>query len=405
MSAIFNGDYVPQRRGTNSVKWDTTGKKFGDPDLLPMWVADMDFPSPTCVIEALKKAVDFGVYAYYTPPVSYLQAFIRWEKLRHNASIQEEWLRFSPGVITGMYWCVQTLTQPNDSCIILTPCYYPFMGAILDNGRKLVTSDLQNNEGYYTIDFDDFEQKIEREHVKIFLLCSPHNPVGRVWTQEELTHLVEICIRHHVYIVSDEIHQDITFGCHNFSLIHIPACYNSLVLFTSASKTFNLAGCQNSFTVIPDPGLRAIYDAHTKRIRILKGVLFGYIATEAAFNEGIPWLEEVLPYIADNYQLLKRTLTEAFPKIYFSPLEGTYMCWIDLGAYVAPKDILRVVQENARLAVDYGAWFWPEGHQPDIHIRINVATSRANVQKASEQLKNAIRHYVNESRQLDFSSK
>ena len=394
MAAIFNGDNVPYRRSTNSVKWDTLEKKYGDADLLPMWVADMDFPSPPCVIEALKKAVEFGIYAYYAPPDSYFQSFIGWEKRHHHAEVQREWLRFSPGVITGICWCIQALTQSNDSCIILTPCYYPFMNVIQDNDRKLVTSDLINKDGHYTIDFNDFEHKIEAEHVKMFLLCSPHNPVGRVWSREELNHLVEICLRHNVYIISDEIHQDITFGCRNFSLLRMTDCYSRLVILTAASKTFNLAGCQNSFAVIPDLDVRTRFDAYLKAMHISKGVLFGYIAAETAFNEGEPWLEEVLSYIEDNYKLLSCTLTKALPQIHISPLEGTYMCWLDIGAYIEPQDIRNVVQDSARLAVDYGNWFWPEGERKDTHIRINIATSRANVLKAAEQLKKSITQYL-----------
>lgn len=397
MSAIFNGDFIPERKGTNSVKWDTTEKRFGESSLLPMWVADMDFPSPPCVIEAFRKAVNLGIYAYYSPPASYYEAFIEWEKRRHDVCIHKDWLRFTPGVVTGIYWCIQALTQLQDSCIILTPCYYPFMNAILDNNRKLITSDLINNNGYYTINFDDFERKIETENVRMFLLCSPHNPVGRVWTQEELIRLVDICIKHQVYIVSDEIHQDITFGHKHYSVLHMPKCYKKLILLTSASKTFNLAGCQNSFAIIPDFNLGTLFDDYTKQIRIKKGGLFGYIATEAAFGEGEPWLNEVLPYIENNYHFFKKTLTEPFPNIYFSPLEGTYMCWFDLGDYVLPEDIQNVVQNSAGLAVDYGNWFWPQNYQPDTHIRINVATSFANVKKAAILLKEALTQYVNNS--------
>ena len=389
MSAIFNGDTIPQRRGTNSVKWDTTQKKFGSSELLPMWVADMDFPSPPCVVKALRESADFGVYGYYAPPASYFHAFIDWENRRHAVEVKEEWLRFTPGVVAGLNWCVQIFTLPGDACMILTPCYYPFTNAIADNGRRLITSDLIDQNGHYTINFRDLEEKIIHEDVKMLLLCAPHNPVGRVWTEVEMRRIADICVRHRVYIISDEIHQDITFGRRHFSMLRLPICHDRLVVLTAASKTFNIAGCQNSFAVIPNNDLRSMFDVYVKRLHMIKGVFWGYIAAEAAFREGESWLFEVLSYIEENYRLFKDSLTESLPEIVISPLEGTYMCWIDLGAYVKPRDIQHVVQDAARLAVDYGDWFWP-GNRPDTHIRINIATSRENVKTAADQLIKAI---------------
>jgi cystathionine beta-lyase len=194
MSAIFNGDTIPQRRGTNSVKWDTTQKKFGSSELLPMWVADMDFPSPPCVVKALRESADFGVYGYYAPPASYFHAFIDWENRRHTVEVKEEWLRFTPGVVAGLNWCVQIFTNPGDACVILTPCYYPFINAIADNDRRLIASDLINQNGRYSIDFRDLEEKIIHENVKMLLLCAPHNPVGRVWTEVEMRRIADICV-------------------------------------------------------------------------------------------------------------------------------------------------------------------------------------------------------------------
>lgn len=393
MNTLFHPDALPRRRGSNSVKWDSTKSRFGEADLLPVWVADMDFPSPPCVIDALLDAVKFGIYGYYAPPDSYMQAFLKWEKRMHHAEIQPEWVRFTPGVVTGIYWAINALTQPADGILILTPCYYPFMDAVIGNDRKLVCCDLVNQAGCYTIDLEAFERCIREEHVRMFLLCSPHNPVGRVWTPEELSSMFEICRKYQVYVVSDEIHQDITFGCRHCTSLNAAPDYEKLVLLTAASKTFNLAGFQNSFAVIPNDQVRNAFDGYVKRLRIKKGVFMGYIATEAAFNGGEPWLRETLPFIEENFHFLRHMLTEAYPAITVTPLEGTYMCWVDLGAYVPAQDLQLVVQTKARLAVDYGNWFWPD-RQTDTHIRINIAAARSTIEQTGRQLVHAIAQYL-----------
>jgi len=383
-------DNVPDRRGTGSVKWDTAKKRFGRDGLLPMWVADMDFLSPPCVIQALRDAAEFGIFGYYSPPPAYGRSFIDWEKRRHGVDVQEEWLRFTPGVVTALFWSVQMLTQPGDSCLILTPCYYPFMSAISENGRNLVVSDLIDKDGQYTINFEDFESKIVSQNTKLFLLCSPHNPVGRVWTEEELRRITELCLQHNVIIVSDEIHQDITFTRRHHSMLHFQDCYDNLIVLTSASKSFNIAGLQNSFAVIPGASIRALFDEYTTKLHQKKGSSLGYFATQAAYENGEPWLEEALSYISQNEYILKKSLTDDLPGIRMSPLEGTYLCWIDLGVYVQAPDIERVVLDMAGLAVDFGHWFWPAGPLNDTHIRINIATSRSVVELAAEKLKQAI---------------
>ena len=196
-------NYAPQRLGTNSEKWDGVKARFGEEGLLPLWVADMDFRAPDAVHEALHRMADFGIYGYALTPDSYYDAFIQWEQSHHGYTVDRSWIRFAPGVVAAIYWMVTLRTQPEDACIILTPSYYPFMNAVNDLGRKLVWSDLVPDEhGYYTIDFADFEQKIVDNGVKLFILCSPHNPCGRVWTREELSRLMEICRRHHVFVIT-----------------------------------------------------------------------------------------------------------------------------------------------------------------------------------------------------------
>ena len=390
----FDTGRFPERSGTHSVKWDTMGTKYGRDDLLPLWVADMDFPSPACIQQALRQAVDFGVFGYFAPPASYQDAFLNWEKTHHGVSPRREWLRFTPGVVTGIYWAISSLTAPGDAVAILTPCYYPFMDAVKDTGRKLVCSDLKHTDAGYTVDLADFEQKVRTQQVKMLLLCSPHNPVGHTWKRQELLGILEICQRWDVLVVSDEIHQDIVFnGCEHLSCLRFPEYQQRVIMLTSASKTFNIAGLQNSFAVIPNDTLREKFDVYVKSVRIKKGVSMGYIAAEAGYTGGAAWLEEVLEYLKGNFDLLKKTLTDALPGIHIDPLESTYMIWVDLGTYVKPEQLVSLVRDRARLAVDFGFWFWPEGQVPagDAHIRINIATSRDNVALAANRLIDAIR--------------
>ncbi|MGE4276675.1 MAG: MalY/PatB family protein [Lawsonibacter sp.] len=391
-SQSFEPTKIPERRHTNSVKWDAMTERYGRDDLLPLWVADMDFPSPPCIIEALRQAADLGVFGYFSPPSSYQEAFINWERTRHDVTVERDWLRFTPGVVTGIYWAISALTAPGDTVAILTPCYYPFMDAVTDTGRRLICSDLVHTEQGYTVDLADFEHKVQTQQVKMLLLCSPHNPVGHVWKEPELLGLLEICARYHVLVISDEIHQDIVFnGCTHLSSLRYPRYFDRVITLTSASKTFNIAGLQNSFAVIPNEALRTRFDAYVKTLRVKKGVSMGYLATEAGFTGGAAWLDEVLDYLQGNYDLLKKELTDALPGIHIDPLESTYMIWVDLSAYVAADQLVQVVQDQAKLAIDFGFWFWPKDQLPsDSHIRINISTSRANIKLATERLIAAI---------------
>ena len=387
----FEKKYYVERRGTGSAKWDGLAFQFSSADLLPFWVADMDFRVPECVQDALREMADFGVFGYYGAGPAYDQAIIDWEKRRHGYEIQREWLRFSPGVVAGIYRYVQAYTQKGDSCIILSPCYYPFMHAVHDNERKLVCSMLINNGGIYSIDYEDFEAKIVENDVKLFVLCSPHNPVGRVWTAEELKKLLEICKKHDVIVVSDEIHQDIIPG----SRKHIPTdSVNDIgakvVTLSAASKTFNLAALNHSFAIIPDEALRKQYDEACKFAHI-GGAMPGYIATRAAYTGGEAWLEELLTELRGNAEFVEQALTKALPKVVVSPLEGTYLMWIDLGAYVKQSELQDLVETKCGLAVDYGKWFFDEGvGEDDCHIRVNLATSRANLEELTKRLIAAI---------------
>lgn len=369
------------RKNTNCNKWDGQTGMFGEEGLLPLWVADMDFQAPVYVTKALSDYVSQGVFGYYKIPNSYYQAFINWEKQYHSYEVQKEWIRFSPGVVAAFNWITQFMTKPEDSVIVLTPVYYPFLDAVKNNRRSLITSDLINTNGVYTIDFEDFERKITENHVSLFILCSPHNPVGRVWTRDELQTLFDICRKHHVFVISDEIHQDLTFAGNT----HIPSFsvgdYDDMMItVTAPSKTFNLAGCQNSVIIIPNDTLRKRWDEYVTGIRIANGNAFGYIAAEAAYSKGREWFDEVKQIIYENYKYVKDTFARKLPEVIVSPLEGTYLCWIDMKAYVKPEDMKEFLQKRCRLALDYGDWFG--GERFSSFVRMNLATSKETVEKA-----------------------
>ena len=368
------------RKGTHCEKWDGLGERFGREDLLALWVADMDFRVPQCVLEAEKDYLDTGVFGYYHPSEGYYQAFMDWEQERHGYSVQREWLRFSPGVVPAINWLIQIFTEPQDRVLVLTPVYYPFLHAVRDNERTLIACQLVHQDGQYSVDLAAFEAAIAENQVRMFIMSSPHNPVSRVWRREELTAMLDICKKHGVLVLSDEIHQDLTFDGHK----HIPSAtagdYSHMVItLTAASKTFNLAGCQNAFVVLPDAKLRKEYDAFTKRIHIREGNPFGYNAVEAAYRGGKAWLQQVQEIIWNNYGYLREQLAIHLPKACVTPLEGTYLMWVDFAAYLQPEEMERFFEETCGIAVDYGAWFEGDGQS---HIRINLATSRENVEKA-----------------------
>ena len=374
-----------ERKNTGSMKWDGCKEKFGEENLLPLWVADMDFEVPSCVKEALMKYINFGVFGYYQQPKEYEEAFIRWEETYHNYKVSRDWIRFSPGVVPAFNWLIHILTKENDGVIIMPPVYYPFRDAIVNNHRTLVESPLLRTENGYVIDYEDFEEKIKTNDVKVFIFCSPHNPVGRVWKREEIQRVMDICKKYHVYVISDEIHQDIIMKGYE----QIPAATTGdydeiLVTLTAATKTFNLAACQNSILIIPDEKLRGMYDEYLGRLRIKGGNAFGYIAVQSAYEHGREWFEEVLAVIESNYHLLRKRVEEELPEAWISNLEGTYLMWIDLSNYLKREKIEQVLQNQCGLAVDYGAWFCGNGHEG--FIRVNLATKSENIEMAAQKL-------------------
>lgn len=377
-------EYV-ERKNTDCAKWDGLKETFGADGMLPMWVADMDFRIDSHITDAVIDYLKTGVPGYYKVPDGYYDAFIRWEREEHGFEVSRDWIRFSPGVVTGFHMAVQMLTEPGDAVLINTPVYYPFMHAINSNGRRMITSELINTDGIYSIDFEDFERKVTENDVKLFILCSPHNPVSRVWHEDELKEMLAICRKHGVAVISDEIHHDLVFG----NSTHIPTLSlaeegDKIIMMTAASKSFNLAGFQNSFIVISDKALRDAWDDYANGVRITSGNPIGYIAVRTAYEHGRPWLDEVRKTIAGNFQALSERFRTELPEVVITPLEGTYLAWFDFGAYLSPEELQPFMQDKCRLAFDYGDWFG--GGMSGSHIRVNLATSRENVLEAADRI-------------------
>lgn len=373
------------RENTNCEKWDGLQEQYGQIGLLPMWVADMDFEAPSCVREALKSYVEFNVYGYYKVPEAFFQSFIDWEKNYHNYEVKKEWMRVMPGVVPAIYWCVQMLTEAKDSVAVMPPVYYPFFHAVKETGRKLVECPLKRNEASYVMDVDLFEKLVCQKKVKVLLLCSPHNPVGRVWTKQELKEVLDLCKEHHVYVIADEIHQDLIMEGQTQITAASAGDYNEILLtVTAATKTFNLAGCQSAFLIVPDEKLRARCDEMLEKLHLTEGNSFGYVAIQAAYENGRPWLEQVLMLIKENYQYLKQELEERLPDAVVAPLEGTYLAWVDLSAYIEPGKTKEFIQRRCRLAVDYGEWFG--GKEYEQFIRLNLATRIENVKESVKRI-------------------
>lgn len=380
-------EYV-DRLGTHSYKWDGLKKEFGEDGLLAMWVADMDFPSPSCVTDALHRYISAPL-GYFSTPESYFDAVVKWERARHGYEVRREWICVTPGIVPALHWAVRAFTAPGDSVMISTPVYYPFMNAVNSSGgRNLVKCELKKTGTYYEMDFERFERDIEANSVKLYILCNPHNPVGRVWTAAELRQTLEICKRHHVMVVSDEIHQDIVnpaLGRKKVTAATVGDYDKMLITMASASKSFNLAAVQNSFVIIPDAGLRESFEDFLLKMALDDVNGFGHIATEAALTGGGPWLDDVLDTIYGNFAYLKDRFARECPAVKISELEGTYLVWMDFGAFCQNQEELKVlIQGKCRIAMDYGAWFGSEGGNS--FARMNIATSRENIQEACDRI-------------------
>ncbi|MGE5348208.1 MAG: MalY/PatB family protein [Actinomycetota bacterium] len=387
----YNFDEAPCRENTNCLKWDKREEVFGKTDVIPMWIADMDFTTPTFIIKALRERLDHEILGYSYRPDSYFEAFINWVSELHGWEISREWIEFSPGVVPALNLCTHAYTSPGDEIIIQPPVYPPFFGAVNDHGRKLVFNPLVDTEQGFRIDFEGL-RKIITPKTRMLILSNPHNPVGRVWTLEELTELAEICHDRRIVILSDEIHSDLVLpGARHIPLASVSQKAASVTVTCMApSKTFNLAGLSTSSMIISDPGLMEKYRKTLVGLHLHLGNIFGNVASEAAYTHGREWLEQLMNYIEGNVDLVINFCRERLPVIRPVRPEATYMIWLDCRAMERnSQELNRFFVEEAGVGMNEGSRFGPGGEG---FMRMNLACPKATVVRALEQIENAIKN-------------
>ena len=385
----YNFDEIVDRRGTDCLKYDFGMKRKGRDDLLPMWVADMDFRLPEEILDELRKRVDHGIFGYTDPLDDYFNALNHWFSTRYGYTVDPSWVTLGAGLVYAIHISVQAFTEPGDGVMVMQPVYYPFSEAIKNNGRKLVNCQLHYENGCYTIDFEKMERLIREEGVRALIFCSPHNPVGRVWTEEEVRKVADICLANDVIMMVDEIHCDFIFPGHTFfSCMKLEEKYRGkLALYSSPGKTFNIAGLQSANIIIPGEELRAKYKKYNTMAGYSQANIMGQTALMACYTKGAEWLDELVEYIYGNVQYVKEFVKENFPKATFVNPDGTYLVWIDFSGYgMKPEELERLILDDAKLWLDSGAIF---GAETALFERFNLACPRSVVEQAMKQLKDA----------------
>lgn len=389
----LNFDTYVQRRDTDCLKYDFAQKRGYPEDVLPLWVADMDFKTSSYVEDALVSRARQGIFGYTDHREAYFEAVAGWMKRHHGWDVRDEWMIKTPGVVFALAMAVKAYSRQGDSVLIQQPVYYPFTEVIRDNGRNVVSSDLQLGEdNRYHIDFDDFESRIVDHDIHLFLLCSPHNPVGRVWTEEELRKMGEICLRHDVVVVSDEIHNDFVFeGQHHVFAALGPEFEHNCVVCTAPSKTFNLASLLQSNIFIPDQQLRAKFKKQVDAAGISQISSFGQVACQTAYEKGDEWYQAMMSYVKGNIDYVYQYAEEHFcgadgtKRINVIHLEGTYLMWLDFrNTGLSSTDIDDRIVNQARLWLDSGRVFGASGRGFE---RINVACQRSTLTEALERIR------------------
>lgn len=384
----YNFDEIIDRRGTDSVKWDGVQERWGRNDLTPMWVADMDFRTAPFVIEALKKRLEHEVLGYTFASKEWSDSIVGWLDKRYGWSIDKEDLFFSPGIVRGLAFVLHCFTEKGDKVMVMPPVYHPFFLVSQKNGREVVFSALELKDGQYTINFDRFKQDIQG--CKVLILSNPHNPGGRVWTKDELASIADICYQNGTLVISDEIHADLTlppYQHQTFALVSEHAKQNSIV-FMSPSKAFNMPGLASSYAVIENAQLRNQFREYMDASEFGEGHLFAYLSVAAAYSHGTEWLDQVIAYIQGNIDFTERYLQEQIPAIRMIRPQASYLVFLDCRLLnLKQNELEQLFVEDARLALNTGTTFGEEGEG---FMRLNIACPRATLQKALDQLKEAV---------------
>ena len=384
-----NFDEPVNRVHTNSVKYDLRKEIFGEPDVIPMWVADMDFRTPDFIISALKKRLNHEICGYSFRPPEYYKSIIDWIRERYSWQVEKEWICFSPGVVPALNFCTLAFTKPGDNIIVQPPVYFPFFSAVEAHGRNLVYNRLMESEEKWEMDFDSLIAAIDTRTTMI-IISNPHNPVGRVWTKEELSVLTDICLQKNIIILSDEIHSDLVLP----GYLHIPVASISeeiaarTVTLMAPSKSFNLAGLSTSSVIISNPDLRKSFRTITESLHLGNGNLFGTIASIEAYRNGHRWLQDLLNYINSNIDFTENYLRQMIPEIVPVHPEATYMIWLDCRKFgMTGKELQKFFVTKAGIGMNEGSTFGPGGEG---FMRMNVATPISIVRKAMEQIEKAV---------------
>lgn len=385
----YDFDTVIDRKGTNSVKFDLAEKLFGQSEVLPMWVADMDFPVADFILEAIAERIKHPVLGYTFRSESFSAAVTSWMQKRHGWTVEAEAVCFSPGIVPALNMCVMEFSEPGDRIVVQPPVYFPFFTAVSNHGRELVYNQLVKKDGGYEMDFDHLEA-VFKEGARIFFLCHPHNPVGRVWSRSELERLANLCLKYKVLVISDEIHSDLLlFGNQHIPFASLGEEVADLTLTCMApSKTFNLAGLYTSVVIATNPGVRKRYERILDVVHVGGDNILGQVALETAYTQGHDWLDQLIVYLEKNYQLLCKRLQEGAPEIGISPLEATYLSWLDFSFLGLDEEGLKnFIIQKARLGLNDGPMFGPGGAQ---HQRLNIACPSKIILEGAERLVAAV---------------
>ncbi len=384
----YNFDRTPSRKGSDCVKFDACPAVFGRGDVIPLWIADMDFEVAPCIIEAMRLRLEHPVFGYGLRNGGFYGAINGWLRERNGWEVQREWISFTPGVVAGFTFAIRALSEPGEGVVIQPPVYPPFAASIKSSGRRVVTNPLLRTDEGWQIDFEDLDRKLS--DARLLLLCNPHNPTGRVFTREELERIGELCRKHNVVVISDEIHSDLIQKPYRH--IHIASLSDDMaartVTLVAPSKTFNIAGLSTSVAIVQDDSLRRRFRGQLESVHVDQGNIFGTVALEAAYTNGADWLEELIEYVGGNMDYVIGFLKENLQQIKTWRSQSTYMLWLDMsGLGMSQADLMHFLIFQAGLGLNDGMEFGKEGTG---FVRLNVGTSRAVLQQAMQQLKEAV---------------